>query len=417
MSPSSLSAFCQDQLPATLEMLRQMVAINSFTENAEGVNRLGELTALHFAPLGFVSAFHPAALPAYGRHLVLKRPPLQGAPTVALISHLDTVFPEDEECRNGFAWRPEGARIYGPGTNDIKGGTALIHLTLSALRHADPTSFARVNWVILLNASEETDSGHFGRLCRAELPVDTLACLLFEADGSDDERFALVAARKGRATFRVTVEGRGAHAGSQHHRGANAVAQLARTLTQLNELTDYAAGLTVNIGSCHGGTVANRVPHSAWAELEMRAFSPEVYKRAKDSILALVGAGEIRSKDGHPCQVAIAVQSETVPWPTNPATEKLLAHWQETGRQLGFDVHRQERGGLSDGNVLWNLFPTLDGLGPRGDQSHCSEHSADGSKQQEWVDTTSFVPKAVLNATALSRLLAPLRMGDAYRLG
>jgi len=401
----NLTTYCEQQLPETLDILRQMVAINSFTENAAGVNRLGELTASVFAPLGFSASFFPGALPGYGRHLMLKRPPRAGAPTVALISHLDTVFPEEEERRNAFVWRPEGTRIYGPGTNDIKGGTALIHLTLSALRHSDPAAFENTNWVILLNSSEETLSGHFGELCRAELPADTLACLLFEADGADDDNFALVAARKGRATFRVEVEGRGAHAGSKHQRGVNAIAQLALTLTQLHGLTDYDAGLTVNIGSCQGGTVANRVPHAASAELEMRAFSPEVYQRAKAAILALNGEGAIRSENGHVSRVSITIDHETVPWPTNPATEKLLAHWQETGRSLGLQVNRQERGGLSDGNVLWNFFPTLDGLGPRGDQSHCSEHSADGSKVQEWVDVTSFVPKAVLNATALSRLL------------
>ena len=406
MNPDLLTAYCQKQLPETLDILRQMVAINSFTENAAGVNRLGELTAKVFAPLGFTPAFFQASLPTYGRHLVLKRPHRPGAPTVALISHLDTVFPEQEEIRNHFVWRPDGTRIYGPGTNDIKGGTALIHLTLSALRHAEPAAFENTNWVILLNASEETLSGQFGDLCRSDLPADTRACLLFEADGADDENFALVAARKGRATFRIEVEGRGAHAGSQHQRGANAIAQLALTLTRLHALTDYAAGLTVNIGSCQGGTVANRVPHAATAELEMRAFSPQVYQGAKEDILALNGDGEIRSQNGHPCRVTITSEHETVPWPTNPATENLLAHWQETGRDLGCEVNRQERGGLSDGNVLWNYFPTLDGLGPRGDQSHCSEHSTDGSKVQEWVDTTSFVPKAVLNATALIRLLA-----------
>ncbi len=404
----NLTTYCEQQLPETLEILRQMVAINSFTENAAGVNRLGEVTANVFAPLGFRPAFFPGALPGYGRHLVLKRPQLPGAATVALISHLDTVFPEEEERRNAFAWRREGTRIYGPGTNDIKGGTALIYLTLSALRHADPGTFENTNWVILLNSSEETLSGHFGELCRAELPADTRACLLFEADGADDENFALVAARKGRATFRVAVEGRGAHAGSQHPRGANAISQLALTLTQLHALTDYAAGLTVNVGSCAGGTVANRVPHAASAELEMRTFSPEVYQRAKAAILALAGDGDptTGSQNGHPCRVTITVDHESDPWPTNPATENLLLHWQEAGRDLGFRVDRQERGGLSDGNVLWNYFPTLDGLGPRGDQSHCSEHSPDGSKVQEWVDATSFVPKAVLNVTALIRLLA-----------
>jgi len=407
MSADSLTTYCQDQLPETLEALRLMVDINSFTENAAGVNRLGGLTARLFEPLGFRPTFVPHPRAGYGSHLILRRPPVGSAPSVALVSHLDTVFTEEEERQNGFAWRPEGNRIYGPGTNDIKGGTALLRLTLAALRQTAPDVFAQTNWVVLLNACEETDSSHFGDLCRAELPTNTLACLLFEADGADDDSFALVAARKGRATFRVTVDGRGAHAGSQHQRGANAVVQLALTLTRLAALTNYDAGLTVNIGPVHGGTVTNRVPHSACADLEMRAFSPEVYQRARASILANQGEGEIRSQDGHPCHISISVDSENAPWPPNPATERLLGHWQQAGRDLSLSVHRQERGGLSDGNVLWSAFPTLDGLGPRGDNSHCSEHAPAAGKEQEWVDATSFVPKAVLNASALIRLLQP----------
>jgi glutamate carboxypeptidase len=77
---------------------------------------------------------------------------------------------------------------------------------------------------------------------------------------------------------------------------------------------------------------------------------------------------------------------------------------------MGLTVQRQERGGLSDGNVLWHRFPTIDGLGPRGEHSHCSERSADGRKVPEWVDVDSFVPKAVMNAQAIARLLA--KKGD-----
>ena len=255
-----LSRYCREQLPAMLEFLRQMVAINSFTENAFGIDQLGAHIAAHFAPLGFGAVHVPAARIGYGSHLVLERRANPEAPTVALISHLDTVFTEEEEQRNDFRWREDGTRIYGPGTNDIKGGTALLHLTLSALGEVAPEVFARTNWVVLLNACEEVISEDFGLLCRAHLPADTRAALIFEADGGErEEDFSVVTARKGRATFRVTVSGRGAHAGGQHHRGANAVAQLAQVVTALERLTDYAAGLTVNVGSILGGTVTNRV--------------------------------------------------------------------------------------------------------------------------------------------------------------
>jgi len=50
-----LNAFLRSQMPAALEMLRQMVGINSFTGNRDGVNRLSRFTAECFAPLGFTA--------------------------------------------------------------------------------------------------------------------------------------------------------------------------------------------------------------------------------------------------------------------------------------------------------------------------------------------------------------------------
>jgi glutamate carboxypeptidase len=400
-----LSRYCREQLPSMLEFLRQMVAINSFTENAPGINRLGAHIAAHFAPLGFTALYEPAGHVGFGNHLVLTRRAVPEAPTVALISHLDTVFTEEEEHRNDFKWREDGARIYGPGTNDIKGGTALLHLTLSALSEVAPAVFAGTNWVVLLNACEEVISEDFGLLCRAHLPADTRAALIFEADGGEHEQdVSVVTARKGRATFRVTVSGRAAHAGGQHHRGANAVAQLAKVVTALEGLTDYGAGLTVNVGSIQGGTVTNRVPHFASADLEMRAFDPGAYSTAKRAILAWNREGDVGAADFR-CRITVEMTNETVPWPRNPGSRRLLELWQTAGHDLGLDVRNEERGGLSDGNVLWDFCPTLDGLGPRGESCHCSEMNAAEGKEQEWVDVTSFVPKTVLNVTALLRLL------------
>lgn len=405
--PDNLIQFSEKHLEQTLELLREMVAINSFTENAAGVNQLGDLTASAFAELGFHPSFHEATHPGYGCHAVLRRKGSDEAPTIALVSHLDTVFTRDEEERNAFRWRRDGCRIYGPGVNDIKGGTALIHLMLAALKAECASIFHETNWVVLLNACEEVISADFRNLCRAHLPPSTVACLVFEADGGAGDDFSLVAARKGRATFSIEVEGRGAHAGSAHQHGANAVVEIASLVTQLSRLTSYDEKLTVNVGRIEGGTVLNRVPHSARAELEMRAFSPQIYARAKESILGFAGAGSVCSADGdaHRCQVRATVTDETLPWPRNPGTDRLISVWAETAPALGLNLASEERGGLSDGNVLWDFFPTVDGLGPRGDQSHCSEQSADGRKQQEWVDLHSFVPKTVLNVCAIVSLL------------
>src|SRR5437899_7908663 len=97
MQLDRLTSCCEQRLPETLELLREMVGINSFTENAEGVNRLSRFVAGAFLPLGFGASFHEATHPSYGKHLVLRRASIPGAPTIALVSHLDTVFTEEEE--------------------------------------------------------------------------------------------------------------------------------------------------------------------------------------------------------------------------------------------------------------------------------------------------------------------------------
>ena len=68
-------------------------------------------------------------------------------------------------------------------------------------------------------------------------------------------------------------------------------------------------------------------------------------------------------------------------------------------------IVRQERGGISDGNHICGHAPTLDGLGPCGDHAHCSERSADGSRDQEYVERDSLVPRALLSCRALLKML------------
>ncbi|HUM71952.1 MAG TPA: M20/M25/M40 family metallo-hydrolase, partial [Chloroflexota bacterium] len=116
-----------------LALLEQMVNINSFSANPQGVNALGEVTAVAFSRLGFNAETIQAENPLYGRHLWLTRHG-RSHHQIVLISHLDTVFPAEEEERHDFHWRRVQRRIYGPGAIDIKGGTVLIYMLLDALQ-------------------------------------------------------------------------------------------------------------------------------------------------------------------------------------------------------------------------------------------------------------------------------------------
>jgi len=406
LNVAKLNAFLEAELPAALDLLRQMVGINSFTLNPAGVDQLAKFTAESFAPLGFTAEHVASTNPKFGNHLVLTRRG-KANKSIAMVSHLDTVFPAEEETRNNFHWSIEGDRIFGPGTHDIKGGTVMIWLVLKALQAEAPTVFEDITWKIFLNSSEEMFSPDFGVVCCERFEKNTLAALVFEAEGRLGKELLLVTARKGRATWRVTVSGRGSHAGGKHSHGANAIVQLGQLLPRIAALTNYSHGLTLNVGTVSGGTVLNRVPHEAVAEGELRAFEADAYNQGKTALLAMAGRGEVTSPaDGFRCEVKVEILTESRPWPRNNATDQLCEFWVRAGKELNLSVSGYERGGLSDGNQIWDVVPTLDGLGPWGDGDHCSERSADGSKLPEFVEISGFVPKAALNVVAIMKIVA-----------
>ncbi len=398
----------ESHLEDYLDMLRQMVEINSFTTNRNGVNKLGDLTEKIFSRLGFQTERIPSSNPEYGNHLVLTRPAVVGEEhsSLGFITHLDTVFPEDEEIQNNFSWRVEANRIFGPATVDIKGGTVLIYMILEAIHRLNPNLYDSTNWYVLANAAEEMLDPSFAKVCLEHLPADASAALVFEGGKVDGRQFSLVTARKGRVGYRISVEGKAAHAGSAHQYGANAIIRLAQLVEEISSRTDYDKDITYNIGHISGGTVPNRVPHLAAASGEMRAFDPELIVEAKIRLKALEEMQDIPGSNGtYPFPVKVDIHSSWRPWPKNEMTETLFSIWEQAAEDLGWQTMAEQRGGLSDGNWIWDFIPTIDGLGPSGGNAHCSERSEDGSKEQEFVDVTSFVPKAILNTTAIVNLL------------
>ncbi|MCU0489475.1 MAG: M20/M25/M40 family metallo-hydrolase, partial [Anaerolineales bacterium] len=329
-SNQMLEDYLTEGLPRYLAILQKMVMINSFTANAQGVNHLGQVTAELFAGLGFHAEFVPSQNQAFGSHLFLSRPgSVRGK--LAMISHLDTVFSPEEEVANNFTWRVEGERAYGPGTVDIKGGTLMIFMVLESLKQCYPDIFDAISWLVAIDASEEVLSRDFGQALLSRLGSETLACLVYEGGTPLATKYPLVTARKGRAKYIVTVEGRSAHAGNHHDKGANAIIQMAHTVQQIAALTNYDQQLTFNVGTIHGGSVVNRVPHYAQAEVEMRTFSPQIFSQGAENILALNGRSQVSSQDGYECKVEIRQVESTSPWPRNPGTDRLFELFKEVG--------------------------------------------------------------------------------------
>lgn len=388
-------------MPESLRWLKRLVDLNSFTSNAEGVNRVVEVTAEMFAELGFVVETVVSEHENYGNHLFLSRRGTSTDKPVVLVTHSDTVFPPEEEARNDFRWleASEEGRIYGPGTVDIKGGTVLVWMMLRALREVAPEVFEQTNWLIAANASEEVIAADFSVRTKERCPDGAKAVIVFEGGPRQNGEWQIVTARKGRAEFRITAHGRGAHAGSSHAEGVNAIIALSKIAPAIAAITNYGRDLTVNVATVTGGTVLNRVPHEAWLELEVRAFDPAMLAHAEAEMKRII------AESAGPATITLDCIGRTAAWPAHEQTMNLFGYWEEAAREMGLKAVPIRRGGLSDANYLADLGPTLDGLGPSGANAHCSERSPAEGKVPEFVEPDSFVPKAVMNVRALIRML------------
>ena len=360
-----------------LEVLRELVLVNSFTHNREGVVRVGEMVADLFAPLGFDAERVRSVTETCGDHLFLRRP---GDIEVVLVTHLDTVYPEHWE------WRIDGDRIYGPGVADIKGGTVLMWMMLRLL---PPELFERVGWTILCNASEEGGCADFPVLARARVPAGAKACLVFEPAVDD----VVVVARRGAARFRAIFRGREAHSGNAHAEGASAIREMARFIETVESRTDYDRNLTFNVGVASGGTYINCVPGSASCQVDMRTRTRDVYLAERERLLAIAGDGSIEG-----CSVEIGEMPGYPPWEPNPDSDRLGRLLVAVAGEQGITLTTGLRNGASDGSHLCDLVPTIDGLGPAGRDFHIAG--------KESVDASSFEPRARLAAAFLQRLLA-----------
>jgi glutamate carboxypeptidase len=206
-------------------------------------------------------------------------------PHVLILSHYDTVHPAGT-LESTLPFRVDGDLAYGPGIADMKAGAYMAHAALARLIRQPGGARAPVRHLIV---SDEEIGSPSSRKLIEEQARGALYVLVTEPVR---EGGRCVTGRKGIAAFTLTVEGRASHAGLCHAEGRNAIREMARHVLALEEMTDYQAGLTVSVGTIHGGTERNVVPHRCAVEVDMRVPDMGVAERAIAQILALRPSSE-----------------------------------------------------------------------------------------------------------------------------
>ncbi|MCG8419743.1 MAG: M20 family metallopeptidase [Proteobacteria bacterium] len=341
-----------------LPMLERWVRQNSYSENIDGVNAVGELLAEDFALDGFALERHPGD--GVGDHLIWRTPAWDAEPDrrVVLVGHHDTVFPPG----TFEVWQRDGDILRGPGVLDMKGGLVIMRTALAAL--ADVGVLAERPLSVVSVGDEEIGSRHSHSLVKAYCRGAS-AALVFEAGRAKD---AIITRRKGTGRVTVTANGRAAHSGNHHRDGINAIWALAQFVDSAQERTDYDAGVTVNTGLISGGSSANTVPAQARCTIDFRFVRR---KDGEDLIASLERAsGEISAETGASFDVVGGIRR--TPLERSEASVALYQKYAACARAAGLGHGECPlMGGGSDANTVSSVgVPAIDGLGPRGRGFH-----------------------------------------------
>ena len=375
MKPTGLPFDIDDMLRG----LRTWVECESPTWDATAVNRMLDLAARDMAIMG-ATIEKIAGRQGFGGCVRARFPhPRQGEPGILIVGHFDTVHPVGTLQK--LPWRRDGAKCYGPGIFDMKGGN---YLSLEAIRQLMRAGLETpLPITVLFTPDEEVGTPSTRDIIEAEAARNKY--VLVPEPGRPNN--GVVSGRYAIARFNLETIGKPSHSGATLSAGRSAIREMARKIISIDEMT--GEDCTFSVGVIHGGQWVNCVASSCTAEALSMAKRQEDLDKGVERMLALAGTdNDVTFK---------VTRGVTRPvWEPNAGTLALFDKAKGVAQELGIELTHASAGGGSDGNFTGAMgIPTLDGLGVRG---------ADAHTLNEHIEVDSLVERGRLMAGLLSIL-------------
>ena len=385
-----LLAAARSAQPAVIDSLREMVLIESGSQDAAGLKAMADYIEGRLRTLGAATERIKAG---NGPGEMVKGTFTgTGKRNFMLIAHLDTVYDKGILATEPF--RQDGNKLYGPGIADDKGGIAVILHSLAMLRDAGWKDYARLT--VLINPDEEVGSGGSGETL-AKLGETHDVVLSFEPTAAKavakDEGVLLMAA--GTATARMAVKGRASHAGAAPDQGRNALIELSYQLLQTQDVAKGVPGAQLNWTTATAGAVRNQIPEQAEAGGDVRLLSAD----AADKLLAALRAKVAEGRRVPDTETTVSLQVGRPPYVAGTkgmalATKAQAIYAELDGRKLL--LHPSTGGGTDAGYAGRSGKPAvLESLGLAGWGYHAKD---------EYIEIDSIVPRLYLTTRLLSDL-------------
>jgi glutamate carboxypeptidase len=347
--------YFEQRLDRMVETVRELVEIESPSDNKQAVDRIAMFLAPKFAALGGQVQLHPSD--EFGDSLQVNFAGPVDLHPVLLLGHYDTVYPIGTLPK--MPCTIENGRLRGPGVLDMKSGIALMLHVMEALKEWHG-SLPRPVTVFLV--SDEEVGSRSSRKVTEDLARKSAGVLVLEPAAG--LRGAVKTARKGVGEFTLRVKGVAAHAGLDPGKGHSAILELARQIAVIAKLNNLRQGLSVSAGVIEGGTRTNVVAAEASVTIDVRI------KSAKQAAGIDRKFHSLKPFDKY-CRLEITGGINRLPMERTAGVATLYKRARQIADEVGWNLEEAAVGGGSDGNFTAGIgIPTLDGLGGVGEGAH-----------------------------------------------
>ncbi|MDD5678059.1 MAG: M20/M25/M40 family metallo-hydrolase [Kiritimatiellae bacterium] len=359
-----------------LEFLKAIVEHSSASVDKAGVDWIGERITREM-PRGFTRDVVRQDI--YGNHLIFSRLRPPRLPVV-LGGHMDTI------CPPGFEQlTPDGDRLRGPATADMKGGLVVLIWALKVLEQEG--LLENIPVVCIFNSDEEINSPTSSDLF-AGMRGKASAGIIFECAGLNN---SAVTTRRGILVYDLAIKGQPGHAGLYQGAKVSAIKEAANKVMAIESLNRPDGSVRAHVGMINGGIAYNAIPEDATVTFELRYWDPAVGEKVMNEVQQMVTQPSVPG-----CSLTLKRRTFRPPMRPDANAKKLFRLAQDVAASLGQSLPPEERGGGSDASWLaYAGIQSIDGLGPIG---------ANDFTDQEYIVTESLFQRIVLTANLLLNL-------------
>jgi len=342
-----LRSYLRGNLGTMEENLSNMVDINSFVENIEGVNSLGRWISNKLGQIGFNRHVYSRA--EFGNIVYLTNH-MDDTNDILVIGNMDN--PVDFEDYNSF--HEEKGRIYGTGVARGKGGITVLLGALKALRYT--RTLRKVKCGILL-IPDESFGERSSKPVIEELSKKSNYVVGLSGAGLSGE---IMTSCSGSLRYEIEINRRQSKQGlKSSSEVSDPILYASQKINSLRKLNYESDGIFITITGLQTKGMEDQPSYHAALSFVIRYRRPDQRIRLEEQVNQIFA-----SKSQDSIKVHVTKKSPSKPFLENEKTVKFYEKVEKVANLVEIRVKKSENSVISCLSNIAEGVPALDGLGP-----------------------------------------------------